>query len=568
MSSSVLEKCRKRKAALWQDRTQWDAQYKNVAELILPRAGQFFTPDSLNRSSGTRWDGIYDSSSVRPLRILAAGMMSGLTSPARPWFRLTTPDAELMEYEPVKLWLEIVTKKMRDVFMRSNTYRSLHSMYEELGAFGTAACPMSSDYDTIINCHPLTVGEYALATDHRGLVNTIYREFELTTEQMVGQFGLKGVSIRVKTAYDNGNYYTKHSVVHGVEPREQTKAGNSNALNKKFRSIYYDAGDPDCAKPLRESGFDYFPALCPRWVTTGQDVYGTSPGMEAIGDARQLQHQQLRKGQAIDFMTKPPLQAPSSFKNQENNMFPGGISFVDMMGGQNSGIKTAFETRLDLSHLLGDMDDVRNRLNSAFYADLFLMLANDTRSGITAREVAERHEEKMLMLGPVLERLHNEMLDPLIDFAFREILNARTSFGGIVPPPPKELQGMDLRVELVSTLAQAQRAVGVQSIDRLLGTVGVVAQFKPEVLDKLDGDQIIDIYSDMLGVDPSIIVGDARVAILRSDRAEKQQQQEMMSQMAAAAQPINQVAQAAKNGAQAMQGMSAVDPLAAYTGYS
>lgn len=568
MTASVIEKCRKRKSALWMDRQPWDAQYQRVAELILPRAGIFTGSESYNRATGTRWDKIYDSSSVRPLRILAAGMMSGLTSPARPWFRLTTPDTELMEYEPVKLWLEAVTKKMRDVFMKSNTYRSLHSMYEELGAFGTAACPISSDFDTIINCHPLTVGEYALATDHRGRVNTIYREFELTTEQMVGQFGLANVSARVKAAYDSGSYYAKHKVVHGVEPREKTNPGKRNALNKKFRSVYYEASTDDLTKLLRESGFDSFPALCPRWVTTGQDVYGTSPGMEAIGDSRQLQHQQLRKGQAIDFMTKPPLQAPVSFQNNEHNMFPGGVSYVDMMGGQNAGIKTAFETRLDLGHLLEDMRDVRDRLNSAFYADLFLMLANDTRSGITAREVAERHEEKMLMLGPVLERLHNEMLDPLIDFAFQEILNARTSYGSIIPPPPKELQGMDLRVELVSALAQAQRAVGVQSIDRLLGTVGAVAQLKPEVLDKLDGDQIIDVYSDMLGVDPSVIVGDERVAIIRSDRAEKQQQQEMMSQMAAAAQPINQVAQAAKNGSEAMQGMQGVDPLAAYTGYS
>ena len=169
------------------------------------------------------------------------------------------------------------------------------------------------------------------------------------------------------------------------------------------------------------------------------------------------------------------------------------------------------------------------------------------------------------VIWPVLERLQNEMLDPLIDFAFNEILNAKTSYGSIVPPPPKELQGMDLRVELVSTLAQAQRAVGVQSIDRLLGTIGAVAQFKPDVLDKIDGDQIIDMYSDMLGVDPSIIIGDARVAIIRADRAEQQQQQQALQTAAAAAGPINQVSQAIKNGAQAA---APTDPMAAFTGYS
>lgn len=565
MAESTIDRCRKRKAALWKDRSQWETQWRDVAELILPRAGNFTASDERNRSSGSRWDSIYDSSSVRPLRILAAGMMSGLTSPARPWFRLTTPDPELMEIESVKIWIDLVTKRMRDVFMRSNTYRSLHSMYEELGAFGTAACPIVSDYDTVINCHPLTIGEYALASDHRGRINTIYREFELTTEQMISQFGMENVSERVKNAYNNGNYFNRHAVVHAVEPRARTESGKLDAKNKPFLSIYYEAGADSQAKPLREGGFDSFPALCPRWVTTGQDVYGTSPGMEAIGDARQLQHQQLRKGQVIDFQTKPPLQAPMSFQNFEMNMLPGGVSYVDA-GQPSAGIRPAFETNLNLQHLLLDMGDVRDRLNSAFYADLFLMLANDDRSGITAREVAERHEEKMLMLGPVLERLHNEMLDPLIDFAFAEILKATTSHGPLVPPPPKELQGMDLRVELISTLAQAQRAIGIQSIDRLLGTVGQVAQINPDVLDKLDTDQIVDLYADMLGADPSIIVGDDRVAAIRQHKAEQQQQAQQMQQIAAIAQPANQLSQALKNTAQATP--SSFDPMSAVTGYS
>jgi hypothetical protein len=159
-----------------------------------------------------------------------------------------------------------------------------------------------------------------------------------------------------------------------------------------------------------------------------------------------------------------------------------------------------------------------------------MMMANDTRSGITATEVAERHEEKLLMLGPVLERLHNEMLSPMIENTFQMMVEA-----GIVPTPPKELQGMDLNIEFVSTLAQAQRAIGVGSIDRLLGTVGNMAQLKPEVLDKLNADQIVDTYADMLGVDPNMIIGDESVAIIRQQRVEQQQQQQAAQQSMAMA---------------------------------
>ena len=95
---------------------------------------------------------------------------------------------------------------------------------------------------------------------------------------------------------------------------------------------------------------------------------------------------------------------------------------------------------------------------------------------------------------------------------------------------------MDLQVEYVSTLAQAQRAVGVQSVDRLLGTVGAIAGLRPDVVDKIDADQMIDAYADMLGVDPSLIVADDKVAIIRQDRAQQAQAQQMMEGMPAMAQ--------------------------------
>ena len=55
------------------------------------------------------------------------------------------------------------------------------------------------------------------------------------------------------------------------------------------------------------------------------DVYGASPGMDALGDCKQLQHQQRRKGQAIDYQVTPPLQVPGQHKLVD--YAPGGITF-------------------------------------------------------------------------------------------------------------------------------------------------------------------------------------------------------------------------------------------------
>lgn len=109
-------------------------------------------------------------------------------------------------------------------------------------------------------------------------------------------------------------------------------------------------------------------------------------------------------------------------------------------------------------------------------------------------------------------------VDFLIEITFTEMVEA-----GIVPPPPQEMQGMDLNVEFVSMLAQAQQAVSTNSIDRFVVNLGAIAQFKPDVLDKFDADKWADMYADMTGVDPDLIVPGEQVALIRKQRAEAQQ---------------------------------------------
>jgi hypothetical protein len=157
----------------------------------------------------------------------------------------------------------------------------------------------------------------------------------------------------------------------------------------------------------------------------------------------------------------------------------------------------------------------------------------------------------------VLERLHNEMLNPLIDITFSRMVQA-----GILPQAPPELQGQNLQVDFVSTLAQAQQLVGLGSLDRYAMTLGSLAQMKPEVLDKFDADQFADVYAQRLGVDPSVIVADDKVALIRKSRQEQmaqQQQMAMMQPMADAAAKVGSIETDAGNSnalADVMQGLT------------
>ena len=533
------------------ERATWWSHWQEVTTYLLPRNGRYFEQD---RNKGhRRHNSIYDNTGTRALRTLGAGMMAGATSPARPWFRLGTADPDLNKYPPVQLWLADVTERMQLVFQKSNTYRTLHGIYEELGAFGTAGSIVLPDSKNAIHHYPVTIGEYAIASDYQGRVNTLYREFQKTVGEVVREFGYNKCSTSVKNLYDRGSLDQWITLVHAIEPRDDMERDFSKKdnMNMKYKSCYFEIGG-DGEDVLRESGYRDFPAIVPRWGIAGGDVYGNSPGMEALGDIKQLQHEQLRKAQGIDYQTKPPLQVPSYLKNRDVDSLPGGVTFID---GQQGKIETAFNVNLNLQHLLQDIQDVRGRINSSFYADLFLMLANATDTRMTATEVAERHEEKLLMLGPVLERLHNELLDPLIDNTFNRMIEA-----GLVPPAPEELQGMDLSVEFVSMLAQAQRAIGTNSVDRYTSSMGMIAQMKPDVLDKFDSDKWANEYAEMLGISPELVVADKEVARIRQERAKAQQ---AMAQREAQQQAADNMAKIGKNDAGNMQ-----DILNQFSGYN
>lgn len=572
---SKRQRALKRMSALKTERSGWEGRWRTISQHVLPFNGRFFADDR-NRGNNS-FNKILDSEATFSLSILAAGMMSGMTSPARPWFRLQTPDPELNEQEDVKLWLNDVTQLMRDIFNKGNTYRMLHSLYEELGAFATAGNIILSDFEHVIWHTPLTIGQYYLATDARDRVNTLYRQYQLTVQQVVEEFLVKPngsidwalASERIKSAWDNHNYEVPVEILHVIEPRrlfERDLTRRSLPKNMAFKSCYFELGKEGEMNEkgyLRESGFKDFPAVTPRWHTRGEDVYGNGPGHVAIGHIKQLQQQQRRKGQAIDHLSYPAINLPADMKSRELDTLPGGVNYFASTGQAGRG-NNLFDVKLSLSEMLADIQDVRRQINRAFYADLFLMLANDTRqTPPTAREVAERHEEKLLMLGPVLERLHDELLSPLVDTTFTKMVEA-----GIVPEPPEALQGTDLKIEYVSTLAQAQRAVGLGSLDRLIGTVGALGQGSGDltVWDKLDKDQIVDKYADMLGVDPSIIVADNKIAIIRQQRQEAQAQQ---AQLAAA--PEVAAANKSQAEAEAIAAETGGPPetaLSPFTGYS
>jgi len=520
----------RRHAAMVSARQSFMAHYRDLAEMFMPRRLREQVDDTTGERRGQ--DRQLDSTARYAARTLSSGMHSGMTSPARPWMKVTTVDPDRAKFRPAAIWLSQVTRVLLDLFATTNLYNVLPTVYLDEGIFATGAMSMLRDTKNPFRCYAYPTGSYVVGVDSRGVVNTFIREWNLTIEQLVEQFCVRedgrsidwsGASETVRRLWDRGDYDAPVTIRWITTPNEAYRPNALDAREKKYASCYYEVGSTQ-GKFLKESGFDSFPFMVPRWdVTAPEDAYGLdSPGMTVLGDVRQLQNMQRRKGQLLSKAVDPPLKGPSSLRNQKTSLVSGDITYVDGREGSD-GLAPIHEVRLEgFQHLTADINDVRYMIRRGMYEDLFLMIAeSDNRLGAdrpTAEEIRERHEEKLLALGPTVERNTDELLNPVVDRAFEIAVE-----DDLLPPAPEALQGQQLKVEMTSLLAQAQKLVGVVSHERFISSVIGVGQVLANALDKLNIDQAIDDLGEMLGVDPRIIVETEQAQEQRTARARAQQ---------------------------------------------
>jgi hypothetical protein len=543
------------------ERESYVPHWSEINKFVRPRSAKFFI------QSGNRGDkrnqSIINNTATIASETLASGLMSGVTSPARPWFRLSSGDPALDKVESVKTWLHEVALAMREVFAKSNLYTELPLIYADLGDYGIAAMTALEDEDSAVRFGHMPIGSYSVANDENGMVDTIVREWQMTVRQLVQKFGKEQCSAAVQALYDNNQMGQWIEVAHIVCRNKDHDPAKLGAKFKKYCSVYMErAGngrnESDIHGFLRESGFDEFPVMVPRWSVTGEDPYGNSPAMNALGDIKALQLYEKRAAQMIDKGANPPMSAPSSLKNQRASLLPGDVTYLDVNQGQQ-GFQPVYEpnptwlTAVEQKILKHEF-----RIKRAFFEDLFLMLSN--MEGVQPRntmEIAERKEEKLLQLGPVMDRLNDELFDPLIDRTFSIMVSQSqpdwdAGLPGLLPMPPEELQGMKLKVEYTSIMAQAMKKVALGDIERFAGFIGNLAQGDPSVLDRWDLDETAKEYHTGIGLAPKILRSDEEVDAVRQQRAQQQQAMQAAEMAKTSSEAVANVASAPLDGDNAL----------------
>jgi len=505
---------------LLNERQDFEPEWRSISEYILPGRGINYTYKNSRKRRLTTTK-VVNPTAKDSLRVLSAMLQGGLTSAARNWFQL-----EFTEEKPDALnqWLFQAYRTLVKHFASSNLYSSINIFYTEYGGFGTSSMMMLEDPDTIFRFEPMTVGEYAISLNSKNRLNKFFRVLYLTASKMAEKFPKSNLPTAVKEQLDKKTGSTPdgepyYPVIHCIYPESY--------IDKPHTSVYFmfEASDQvntisEPREPLLVGGYYEMPALVGRWDVIGTDTYGLGPGHESLPNVKRLQEMEKSFLQGTHKMIDPPVNVPAKMRGKQD-LLPGGVNYYS---DPNLTIKTAYDVQLDFAGVSAAIERVENRIEKNFYNDLLLTGQRDPNaSPLRTGQVNEQSDERMVQLGPVIQRLQNEVLESMIERGFNMLARA-----GLMPElPPQLVQQLgSYEIRMISPLAQAQKLLEARSIQSFMGFVGAAAQLNPEALDRLDMDNVIDEYGDISGAPPTIIRSVEDAKVIRDARLQAQQEQQ------------------------------------------
>lgn len=504
----------------------WMQNWSDCAEFILPRrsiwltqsSGGLPTPNNMSRGREIN-QSIVDPTATYAARVCSGGLVSGLVSPSRPWFKMTAMVGRKELDTDARVWLDETEDRIYTILAASNFYESEAQEKEDIVVYGTAPVIIYEDARDIFHCYNPCVGEYYLANDATNRVNAFARDFLQTIQQTVDFFGadVAPQDIKAMWAQKGSGLDQERIVSHIIEPNFGVGDRDIGVVpgNFTWREVYWLKGTQG-AEPLSFRGFHDQPFTVSRWSTQSNDAYGRSPGMDVLPDVMQLQVMTRRMAEAIEKQVRPPLKADMSMKNQPSSSLPGHITYVPKLGGDN-GISPIYTVMPDVKAMAENIAQIEQRIKIGLFNDLFLMLEQAAGNKMTAYEVSQKIQEKLQVLGPVIEGMLGVLKQKL-----KRIYGILQRKGYIDPPPPS-LRGVPLDINFISMLALAQKAAATGGLERLAALIGNLAPVFPQAKDLLDVDAYIRTMNDLLGNQQKVIKSPAQVAQIREAAAKAAQ---------------------------------------------
>jgi hypothetical protein len=187
-------------------------------------------------------------------------------------------------------------------------------------------------------------------------------------------------------------------------------------------------------------------------------------------------------------------------------------------------------------------EKMESRIDQAFHKDLWLAISNLDKANVTAEEIRALKEEKLQEVGPVMDRLNTDLLDPLVEQTFYFANKQR-----LLPPPPPELRGASLRIKYSSIISLAQKALGAATMERFVSFFVSVKNAEPDnadIVDVMNTDVLFKRYAEDISIPPGIIRPPEELAQMRQQKQQAMAQQQKLAAMESASKSAKNLGQA------------------------
>jgi len=524
------------------ERQNWETQWQDCAEYCVPVKSYI----TRTYEKGTKVDTyIYDSTARQATQTLAAGLNGYLTNPSTKWFALRTQDLRYMDLPGVREWFHQVEEIIYNTLGSSNFYEQIIECYTDISVFGVCCLYEEEDEAEGVRFFTRPVEEFYAQENIKGRIDSVYRKYKLTAKKAYERWG-DDAGASVKKAIDQYRLDEEFDFIHAVMPRHIRDVSKEDSINKPYASYYIAVEDK---RVLEESGYTDFPFFVARFMKKSGDIYGYSPAMIALPDIQMLNTMRKTIIKAATKAVDPPMVLPHDSFIAPLKVTPSAINYTNNAFSKDSIQFLHSGANLPIGFEMEEQ--VRESIRRAFFVDLFLLMQQTP--GMTATEVNQRNTEKLLILGQTLGKLMNELLDPVIKNTFSILAK-----DGKLPEVPEKLEDIDYVVEYTSFLAQQQKFKEVESINEFVLQASQLAQLNPQVLDKLDFDEIVDKTARIMSLDPALIKDKEEVAAIREQQAAAQQQQAQAEAVMQGVETAKTATEADKNIAQAQEVTGAV----------
>lgn len=501
--SKTPQMIKKQLEVLRAERNTWEWHWQELTDYMLPRKNNVTRTVQPGTKRNTH---LLDNTAMQSAELLGGALHGMLTNPASIWFELTTGDEALDQNDNVRKWLQDTTKRIHNALNNSNFQTEMHEVYLDLVVIGTAGQTILEDDEMDFRFNTYQINELYIRENHKGLIDEVYRLFDWEASKILREFKKENCPEEIIKLVQEGKD-DKFKIIHCVYPNLD-KEGPLPFLSKY---ILYDR-----EHELRASGFNENPWIVPRWAKASGEVYGRSPGMTALPEAKTINLMTETMIRGAQKTIDPPLQAPDDGFVMPIRTKPGSINYYRSGSGNKDRIAPIFnDMRVDFGFQITDSH--RMRIREAFFVD---QLQLQSGPQMTATEVNTRTEEKMRLLGPVLGRMQVEYLRPMIDRVFGIMLRKKKFL-----PVPSELRQIgNLDVNYSSPIAKMQRISEADNIFRTIQAVAPFTQIDQAALDLFDTDAAVKGISKIYSFPQTFLRDEDAIAEIRAGRAKAQQE--------------------------------------------